>query len=228
MIFGNAHMKGQLFITAAGYVIFSTYSALALAESALHSIDDLPLVAIGPVSYKDSRLTVNGQAIIRDGETTIEAEDGSPHARLRQGDYVAVTGDLMEPGRALATAIVVLDEEYVEGASPTYLRAIIESTSSSGVAYSAGSQVDFTPSLFQTELANIAQGDIAEFIGFNSDQLLVATEGGLVDTDGSMNAGLLGSSVQGIRTSGTRGIRTSGTRGIRTSGTRGIRTSGTR
>ena len=198
------------------------------AQRGLDSIAEIPLVAIGPASYSDSKLTVNGQIIVRDGQTTIESESGPRPSRVRQGAYVAVAGDVLEPGKALATSIVVLDEEYVDGASPTYLRAMIDNITSSGLAYSANTTVDITPSLFQPEIANIANGDLVEFTGFNSNDLMVATNGLMLGNTTSISSGRLGSEVAAIRGSGARAIRGSGARAIRGSGARAIRGSGAR
>jgi hypothetical protein len=205
-----------------------TFPLAASAQGGMNKIAELPLVAMGPAVYSDSKLTVNGQTIIRDGQTTIAAEDGARPSRIRQGDYIAVTGDIMESGISLATTILVLNEEYVDGASPTYLRAIIDDVSDSGIARSANSQVDFTPSLSQTDLTNISSGNVVEFVGFNANDLMVATTTVSLGTTPAMNDGRLGSSVTAIRGSGVRAIRGSGVRAIRGSGVRAIRGSGVR
>ena len=225
---GNSSMKRAL-LSSLAYLLCIIYSNGATAASGIESIDELPLVALGQLSHKDGAIEVNGQKIIRDSATIVAKESDGRTARLRQGDYVAVAGDVVEPGKSLATSIIILNEEYVDGASPTYVRAEIDRATSDGFAYSANSKIDLTPSMHEGgSSSGFSTGDIAEFSGISVDGLLLASAATSLTRSASVTSGRLGSSVRGIRGSGVRGIRGSGVRGIRGSGVRGIRGSGVR
>ena len=201
----------------------------AFANLSSSSFDELPLVAMGPVSYDSGRITVNGQIIVRDKYTTVETENAEQSSRVRQGDYIAVVGDVIEPGKALATSILILDEEFVEGSSRAYLRAIIDSTSSDGIATSADTAIDITGTLHNTALtADISSGNTVEFFGTTIQGLFVASEGSAIRADGSITAGARGTGVRGARGTGVRGARGTGVRGARGTGVRGARGTGVR
>ena len=191
-------------------LIARTFAALiasfaSIASNAFEGLD-VPLVAIGEAdvsSLGTYSLSVNGQKFVFDDHTVTAIENstksgnGPSGARLiRDGDYVAVSGELMDPGVTLATTIIILDEAYVDGASPTYVRAIIDGVDSSGYAYSRDSAVDYTASLYETQ--SIQPGDVVEFEGVSVEGVMLAT-----------------STLSGQRSSGLRGQRSSGLRGQR-------------
>ena len=227
MTINITHVK--LWLAAFVLSLVCSVPALSAASASSNAIlGEIPLVALGPAAFKEGRLTVNGQIIVRDNHTEIATENESASTRIRQGDYLAVAGDLMGSGRSLATTILILDEDYVDGSSPTYLRAQIDSASSTGKAYSSESVIDLGPSLFQTNISGLGRGDIAEFSGISVDGLLIASETSLVERGQSITSGRLLSSVRGARGTGVRGARGTGVRGARGTGVRGARGTGVR
>ena len=194
--------------------LFTLLAPFSVASAAANntSAEDLPLGAMGPASFKDGKLHVNGQTIIRDKQTSVENESKGGSTRISQGDYVAIAGDVINSGKALATSIIILDEDYVDGASPTYLRVLIDNVSDTGRAYSADSAIDFSPSLFQDGATSISSGETAEFSGISIDGLLVADQAAMINRSSTVTSGRLASSVRGQRASGVRGQRASGVR----------------
>ena len=219
-------LAASILIVIAGMLPITSYAFDA---------DETPLLAVGPALITNTDglvLSVNGQRIIYDSQTITAIENSSSSDTgfagielIQAGDYLVVAGELMGPGTSLATTIVVLDEVYTDGASPTYLRVIVDAISSDGYAFSDATSVDYTGTLYSNELAGLAVGDVVEFSGVNSEGVLVALEGYLGDRDGGA---VIDSNILGQRHSGIRGQRHSGLRGQRHSGVRGQRHSGLR
>ena len=224
--------------TIAAVAAISAVSAnLAYASSNSLEEDMIPLIAIGPAYLEKvagyRTLSVNGQEIIIDSQTQMMTRSGpssdlalSKASKIDSGDYIEVYGEPVDVGLALGTIIVIRDEPYVDGASETYLAAIVGSTGTNGFAYSNGSTIDLTAALYGQAAQGIAEGDIVELYGTNVGNTLLASEANGVGRDISAAY----SRLTGQRASGTlRGQRASGTlRGQRASGTlRGQRASGT-
>jgi hypothetical protein len=218
----------------------TAFSAISITEN-----NDLPLVAIGASkiihSDKQDALTVNGQQIIFDDQSAIvfinPDSDKAPTAidSIQNGDQIIVYGELVGPGILLATEVVVTGDKHVEGASQTYLRAIVEHTGDIGIAYSGNTIIDYTGTLSSDNLSQIKPGDVVEVHGTSFDSYFLAEAGYLVGSSLSTTAnnssailGQRGSGIRGQRGSGIRGQRGSGIRGQRGSGIRGQRGSGIR
>ncbi len=229
--------------TIAAVAAISAVSAnLAYASSNSLEEDMIPLIAIGPAYLEKvagyRTLSVNGQEIIIDSQTQMMTRSGpssdlalSKASKIDSGDYIEVYGEPVDVGLALGTIIVIRDEPYVDGASETYLAAIVGSTGTNGFAYSNGSTIDLTAALYGQAAQGIAEGDIVELYGTNVGNTLLASEANGVGRDisaaYSQLTGIRGSSgLRGLRgSSGIRGLRgSSGIRGLRgSSGIRGMR-----
>jgi hypothetical protein len=205
------------------------------------SEDETPLLVIGQISnihLDTNTLTINGQSILLDSQTTTESSGGVSYGlaglnKLFIGDHVAVSGELMDPGLSLATTIIIFDDSYAAGDSTAYLRAIIDSfDASTATAKSGSSSIE----LSSTEASNISAGSEIEVFGSAYGTTFIAntlsnlsnTEAGLLAIRGSGVRAIRGSGVRAIRGSGVRAIRGSGVRAIRGSGVRAIRGSGVR
>ena len=197
-------------------------------SNAAYNPDDLPLVAMGPADVSGATLSVNDQRILYDGQTVtviqainaegvLETTNTIGVTRISDGDYVAIAGELIEPGVTLATAIIVLAEEYTEGASQTYVRSIISATDDAGFAFSGDSAIDYNGTLHTDELGALSPGDVVEFVGTETENVFVANTGNLAGRTGGAS---VDSNLTGIRAGGSlRGIRAGGSlRGIRAGG----------
>ena len=191
---------------------------------------DVPLIGVGVVQEIDlenSTVVVNGQKIVVDLATELQSSDTTHYGYLSLGelkpaDYIAVYGEVMDPGLSLATIITVVNSEYSQGASPAYIKAIVnDADASSATANSGSTVIDFSSSLHSMTDTELSGGDIVEFFGTAVDSLVSATY--VRKTSGQSS-----SAVQAIRGSGVRAIRGSGVRAIRGSGVRAIRGSGVR
>ena len=214
----------------------------AFASNNSFDEDIIPLIAIGPANLEKvagyTALSVNGQEIIVDSQTQMMTRRGSSDdlalskaSRIEAGDYLEVYGEPVDVGQALGTIIVIRDEQYVDGASETYLAAIVGSTGTDGYAYSNGSMIDLTAALYDQRAQGITEGEIVELYGTNIGDTLLASKAnsvgrGISDAYSQLT-GLRGSSgIRGLRgSSGIRGLRgSSGLRGLRgSSGIRGLR-----
>jgi hypothetical protein len=198
------------------------------------SSDDVPLLAIGAISSVDDSLghvIVNGQTIIFDSQTIVEGSDATTAglAGIRQltvGDHVAIAGEIVDPGTSLATLVLQLEESYVAGDSPAYLRAIIDEISPSTAIAESGSSIIDLSSASPEELS---LGTEAEFFGFAYDNTFVASASASVQRiRGSGVRRIRGSGVRRIRGSGVRELEDAAVQRIRGSGVRRIRGSGVR
>jgi len=217
--------------------------SLALAMALIASLaqasatEEPPLIAVGPLaSFAEDgvSLQVNSQSFYLDEESLVLDSEGNLES-VSIGDYIAINGDLVSPGASYASTVVILDESYVPGSSPEYLRVIISSVDhATGVASSGNTIIDFNGALHNASLSAISEGDIAQFYGTAHSEVIWALSAGVdVNTTGTTDsnntvAGLRGSGVRGLRGSGVRGLRGSGVRGLRGSGVRGLRGSGVR
>ncbi len=165
----------------------TAFSAISITEN-----NDLPLVAIGASkiihSDKQDKLTVNGQQIIFDDQSAIffinPDSDKAPTAidknSIQNGDQIIVYGELVDPGILLATEVVVTGIKHIDGASQTYLRAIVERTGNIGIAYSGNTIIDYTGTLSSDDLSQIKPGDVIEVHGTSFDSYFLAEAGYLV------------------------------------------------
>ncbi len=199
---------------------------------------DVPLISVGmiqEIDLENSSVVVNGQTIVVDMATELQTSDAIHFGylslgQLEQRDYVAIFGELIEPGLSLATIISLESSEYTQGASPAYIKAIVsDSDFTSATATSGSTFIDFSASLHSTDNTAISDGDTVEFFGTAIDSLLSATYiRNSSNQAGSAAQAIRGSGVRAIRGSGVRAIRGSGVRAIRGSGVRAIRGSGVR
>jgi hypothetical protein len=221
--------------------------------------EPLPILAIGPITEitgKNSAIGLLGQQIVFDDQTititTSFDEDSESIAANGQeginslliGDYVVVAGENMAAGESLGTVVIRLSTTFVNGASPVYLRTMLDSVLPAiGSASSGTTKIDYSGALHDDALAQISNGSIVEYLGYTSasdSATLIATYGnnisetqgihgsGLRNADGGATQGIHGSGLRGIHGSGLRGIHGSGLRGIHGSGLRGIHGSGLR
>ena len=199
--------------------------------------DDIPLIAIGPISKIDlasNTITVNGQRLIFDSQTSTHTDGSSSQgiaglALLNTTDYVQIGGDVMDPGLSLATSVEVLNESYVEGSSAAYVRAIIgKHASSIGHAYSGQSVIDYTSALSTSLLSNFSENDVVEFAGTSVGGTFLASSTTSISENYSCVTAGRGSGTRAGRGSGTRAGRGSGTRADDESGVLAGRGSGTR
>jgi hypothetical protein len=225
----KAYMRKITVFTA--FLIFSITHIAGYSTNIDSTIGELPLIAVGPSKIislnNEAILTVNGQHIVFDAQTI------TPNDSIQAGDYLAVYGETIEPGLSLATEVLLIDESYVEGASITFLRAIIDRASSDGVVYSNASVIDYTGTLHIDDLAQVGPGLIVEVSGVSYGNLLVADEGHLLDgyessTVAQETHNSLDSIIKGQRGSSLRGQRGSSLRGQRGSSLRGQRGSSIR
>ena len=220
-------------ITIKGYMrkltVFTAFLILSFTHIAGYStnldstIGDPPLIAVGPSKIislnNEAILTINGQHIVFDAQTV------TANYSIQDGDYLAVYGETIEPGVSLATEVLLIDKLYVEGTSNTFLRAIIDRTSSDGFVYSGASVIDYTGTLHNDDLAQVGSGNIVEISGVSYGNLLVADEGHLLNgyessTVAQNSHNRLDSIISGQRGSSLRGQRGSSLRGQRGSSVR--------
>jgi len=190
----------------------------------------IPLVALGPISSIDNAsgtIQILGQVVQVDSVTRTIIIEGkldtasglSGLALLSAGDYIAVAGEVMDPGQHLGTVLVRMPTPYVEGATPVYVRTIVESVEHEIAHVSAGdTSINFGAALYDGVLLNLDQGSVVEFFGTTAaDHTTVnATAGNII----SGATGLKGSGVRGLKGSGVRGLKGSGVRGLKGSGVR--------
>ena len=160
----------------------------------LVAFEPIPLIAVGVVSETSagsSVATVIGQQIVIDDQTllvTVGSNHSSPSVaigsdifdQLSEGDYVAIAGEVMDPGYNLATVVVKLEQPYVDGASPAYLRSMLTSTDTSlALASSGNTRIDYSGALNNKSLSGIHPRAVVEYIGFTaaaSPNWLIAME----------------------------------------------------
>ena len=212
------------------------------AVSVFNSLDEPPLVAIGSAKVinlnSQNLVTVNGQKVVIDDQTIVFASHSYPRETntvigkeaLRDGDYLYVFGELVQAGILLATNVYVSDEQYVDGVSRTYMKAILDrATTSVGIAYSGNSIIDYTAALHNDDLSALENDHAIELLGTSYGSHFFADSGRIIDTkDTAGDSSGIASYVLGQRGSGIRGQRGSGIRGQRGSGIRGQRGSGIR
>ena len=242
-------MRKFLTLAISSFLLMAS-TAVFSAISVIDNIDEPPLVAIGSTRVLNleghATLTINGQQVVFDDQTLVFASGPdsdnsnttSGKASLRDGDYLYVFGELIQPGILLATEVYVSDEEYIEGVSRTYMKAILDRTETSvGVAYSGDSIIDYNRALHSDELSSLGNGNVIEILGTSFGSNFFADSGRILDTNEyaadslsleSLALGQRGSGIRGQRGSGIRGQRGSGIRGQRGSGIRGQRGSGIR
>jgi len=203
--------------------------------------DDIPLLAIGPITAIDREkgtVTVNGQSFTTDSQTGIYLQPtnlGDTDNLLEQ-DYVAIYGEIMDPGFSLATVISELPEEYVPGSSEVYLQLALDSNDSTkAIAASGQTVIDYSAALAKNDLVGTMPGDVVEFYGLAYGELFFATEAYAFDSvlndnfiSSSSASAQRGSGVRAQRGSGVRAQRGSGVRAQRGSGVRAQRGSGVR
>ena len=198
----------------------TAFSAVSTAEN-----NNLPLVAIGAGkiirSGKQDVLTVNGQQIIFDDQSAVfvinpdsgKAPTAIDKNSIQNGDQIIVYGELVDPGLVLATEVIVTGDKHVEGASQTYLRAIVERTGNIGIAYSGNTIIDYTGTLSNNDLSQIKPGDVVEVHGTSFDSYFLAEAGYIVGGIlNSLSTATNSSAILGQRGSGIRGQRGSGIR----------------
>jgi len=206
----------------------------------------IPLVALGPVSsidYASGTIGILGQVVVVDSVTqTLDLEGNLDTANglagltlLSAGDYIAVAGEVMDPGQHLGTVLIRMPTPYVDGATPVYVRTIVESVDQEIANISAGeTSINFGAALYDSALFDVDQGSVVEFVGTTAaDYTAVnATSGNIISSanglKGSGVRGLKGSGVRGLKGSGVRGLKGSGVRGLKGSGVRGLKGSGVR
>ena len=202
------------------------------------------LLVIGQVDSVDatfSSFTVAGQEIfVIETTLTLGSDDvGLPML----GAYVAVSGDLLAPGQAIGSAVINLPTDYIEGVSPTYVRAQTESVDNAPHIRTAGAlQIDTgnaswtegqtasSPVQIIETVGHVSDGKLIAFSAavLADDEILTSAAPSLTDDSSSNLNGINGSGLRGINGSGLRGIHGSGLRGINGSGLRGINGSGLR
>ena len=197
------------------------------------TISESELLAIGAISAIDTEkmtLEVNGQTFIVDPVTETIPNDASTPLKgpagllpLAPGDYVAVAGEMMDPGKSLATTIVKFNESYVDGASQAFVRVEVDGVlKQTGYVTSGKSVIDYTAALYEYSLAEVELTAIAEFYGTTLQGAFIATQGRIVAIDEENEIG------QTANDSGIRAGRGSGIRAGRGSGIRAGRGSGIR
>jgi hypothetical protein len=205
-------------------------------SSAQASDSESPLIALGPITALDTlngSISINGQVIIFDDQTVTGTTESIAFglggtSLLSAGDYVIVTGELMDPGLSLATDVLLLDEAYVAGDSEAYLRVLTDQNNSTeGKVYSGDTTIDYSPALYSNSLDQWVEGTEVEFYGNAYENYFLAVDA-LAANESSQTQAIRGSGVRAIRGSGVRAIRGSGVRAIRGSGVRAIRGSGVR
>jgi hypothetical protein len=139
------------------------------------------LLVLGPVSSIDPNagtVTILGQTIVVTNSTmTVSLEGGQPSISvgldkiaLTKNDYVGIGGQLTARGVIIASVIVRLQHAYVAGASPSYIRGIIDKSNNSLATVSIGTlTVDYGSVLYDPEFLAITDGSVVEFIGFTDN-----------------------------------------------------------
>ena len=127
----------------------------------------IPLLALGPVSSIDkasAAISILGQVVVVDsvtqtvvlGEQLNTANGLSGLMLLNAGDYVAVAGEVMDPGRHLGTVLIRMPTPYIDGATPVYVRTIVESVDREIATVSAGQTlVNFGAALYDGALFDV-------------------------------------------------------------------------
>jgi hypothetical protein len=208
----------------------------------ISSFDELPLLAVGPISEisTDGNIVeVLGQNIIIDDKTIlitfdlngelISIKEGLKNLdNFNKDDYMAAAGDLVDPGLQLGTILIKLPRRFTEGASLVYVRTILDSVDLSvGRALSGSTLIDFSATLYNTRNSLAQPGNVVEYFGYTyaNHKSLVATSGNIVGrltdkkgaghTVGSSGSGLRGSSGSGLRGSSGSGLRGSSGSGFK-------------
>jgi hypothetical protein len=172
----------------------------------ISSFDELPLLAVGPISEisTDGNIVeVLGQNIIIDDKTIlitfdlngelISIKEGLKNLdNFNKDDYMAAAGDLVDPGLQLGTILIKLPRRFTEGASLVYVRTILDSVDLSvGRALSGSTLIDFSATLYNTRNSLAQPGNVVEYFGYT----------------GSSGSGLRGSSGSGLRGSSGSGFK---------------------
>jgi hypothetical protein len=186
------------------------------------------LLAVGKISkinIEKNSIEINGQDFAVDSVTEIIPSNENPPIKgpagiitLAPGDHVAVTGEMMDAGKSLATTIVQLKDTFVDGASQAFVQVQIDGVSKeTGHVTSGKSYIDYTAALHENSLEDIQLGAIARFYGITVLESFIASQALITDKEPSQ-----------IQTSGIRAGRGSGIRAGRGSGIRAGRGSGIR
>jgi len=173
-----------------------------------------PLVAAGPISaidFKNNYIVVHGQQFVLDAVSQVsttsqnyESSRPSSLADLAIDDYVAITGDVVAPGIALATDIILLSENYVEGASFAFIAGFASDIDKQrGLARIGNTVVDYTGALFASSLEQLDSSSIVEFKGTSYGNSFFATSG-TIDGSQSISAEVESSVSRAGRGSGIR------------------------
>ena len=134
------------------------------------SSNPIPLIAIGPLqTSQDDRLVVMGQDILTDYQTiVIDSLTGDEITleSIAPGSLLLVAGDTMGPGEQIATVVSVLKADYVPGSDSVYLRANLSAADNMVArATSGNTSIDYSQTLFDSELAALGGNEIIEFFG---------------------------------------------------------------
>ena len=170
-------------------------------EHLAFQFEEIPLVAIGAIANtaaKEGFVTVLGQEVVIDSHTltiAVDDETGLPTKsigldgirQVQDGDYVVVAGELIEPGRQLATIIIKIPMRFEANDSIVYLRSKFSKDSAKeGNGYAGNSSVDFSGTLYNPTLATTSSDDAIEYFGFTTSDKpnrLIATFGDVVNEE---------------------------------------------
>jgi hypothetical protein len=134
------------------------------------SNNPIPLIAIGPLQKaEDDSLVVLGQSILTDDETIfIDAVTGDEiiFENIELGSFLLIAGDTMGPGQQIATVVSVLKSDYVPGSDSIYIRASLSGADNLIARATSGkTSIDYSQSLFDSELTALTGNETIEFFG---------------------------------------------------------------
>ncbi len=159
----------------------STHYSQSDEQSSI-DFEPIPLVAVAPIdniTIDNSMISVNGQDVIFDEQTVLLTRNNTGQfitltgldaiKNLAVGNYIAIAGELIDPGQQLATIVIQLNVPYVDGASPIFLSAILNYVSQNvGEARSGKSTIIYSGALHDRRLLRTEVGDIVEFYGYRT------------------------------------------------------------
>ena len=151
-------LQSGLALVGVAFAVGSAYSDVR------RDVPEHSRLVLGPVTAIDSTsasVTVLGQTFSV-GQSTYGA--GWTDGRVSVGDYVLAIGF---QGTNVLSALVLarVDEQYVPGASPVFLRGPIDSANSAlGVAGLGTALIDYTPAL-DGGTTGLVPGRVGEFLG---------------------------------------------------------------
>ena len=163
-------------ITASGLRNGTTQAPIVVFE-------EIPLIALGRLTERsdgEASINVLGQDVIFDDQTAVISFDANePLPTVAEGkdaikllnvdDYIAVAGEIMGPAKYLGTVIVKLPKQYLDGISLAYVRNLTaEIKADVGIAQSGSTEIDYTGSLYNSELVSTSSGSVAEYFGFTA------------------------------------------------------------